>query len=105
MQKKKKLNLIKKRRERRVRIKTRGTADKPRFSVFRSHQHIYAQLIDDVNGKTIAAASSLEIKGKLKKSEIAKRVGEAIAEKAKKLGVSSAIFDRGRYRYHGQKWP
>ena len=102
MEKKKKLNLIKERRQKRVRMKIRGTSDKPRLSVFRSHQHIYAQLIDDGSGKTIVAASSFEIKEKLKKAEMAKRIGNLIAEKAKKVGIGAVVFDRGRYRYHGR---
>ncbi len=80
----------------------RGTSLKPRLSVFRSHNHIYVQLIDDSTGRTLASASSYHIKGKERKSDLAKKVGEAIAEKAKELGIRKAVFDRGGYRFHGR---
>jgi small subunit ribosomal protein S5 len=102
MKKRKLLNKKRERRARRVRTKVKGTASVPRFSVFRSHNNIYAQLIDDSSDKTLASASSYKMKGKEKKTEIAKRVGEAIAEKAKELGIDKAVFDRGSYRYHGR---
>ena len=94
---------------RRLRIKSRfkrtliGTAERPRLSVFRSNKQIYAQLIDDANGKTIASASSLEDKkASGNKIEQAKLVGKEIAEKAKKAKISTVIFDRSGYLYHGR---
>ena len=94
------------RRERirnRIRKTVDGTAQRPRLAVFRSNKEIYAQLIDDVNGVTITAASSRDkgISG-ANKSETAKAVGVAIAEKAVKAGVESVAFDRGGYLYHGR---
>lgn len=97
--------------ERRSRIRKRirkvsfGTADRPRMSVFRSNKEIYAQIIDDVNGKTLAAASSRDkelesIKGT--KSDMAAAVGKSIAQKALKAGIESIAFDRGGYLYHGR---
>ena len=89
----------------RVRSKISGTADKPRLSVYRSNKGVYAQLIDDVAGKTLAAASYLDkdlagAKGtKLEQSGI---VGKAIAEKAKAAGIEKVVFDRGGYLYHGR---
>ncbi|HEY8503449.1 MAG TPA: 50S ribosomal protein L18 [Gemmataceae bacterium] len=95
------------RRRRHVRSKIVGTPQRPRLSVFRSSKHIYAQLIDDVNGVTLAAAGTL---GKAAKGEIpyggnikaAEAVGRKIAEKAKEKGIQAAAFDRGHYRYHGR---
>ncbi|HEU4718121.1 MAG TPA: 50S ribosomal protein L18 [Bacteroidia bacterium] len=97
--------------ERRVRIKMRirkrlsGTAGTPRLCVFRSNKDIYAQVIDDVKGTTLVSASSREkeLAGKkVNKTEQAKKVGEAIARKAKDAGVSTVVFDRGGYLYHGR---
>lgn len=89
---------------RRIRKISLGTSAKPRLSVFRSNKEIYAQLIDDVNGKTLAAASSrdkgLDAKGT--KTEVANAVGKAIAEKAKKAGIETVAFDRGGNLYHGR---
>lgn len=102
MKAKRLLNKIRVRRQNRVRAGLKGTAVKPRLSVFRSHRHIYAQLIDDQNRKTLASVSSREIKEKTKKTEISKKIGALIAAKAKKLDIKSAIFDRGRYQYHGR---
>lgn len=89
----------------RIRKTVSGTDQRPRLAVFRSNKEIYAQLIDDVNGKTITAASSRD-KGidasKENKVEAAKLVGKAIAEKAQKEGVESISFDRGGYLYHGR---
>lgn len=103
MNKIKKLNQTKARRKARTRSGIRGTASRPRLSVFRSNRYTAAQLIDDEQGKTLAAASSQELrKSKLKKTEAAKKVGELIAEKAKALGISRAVFDRGSYQYHGR---
>ena len=91
------------RRRRRVRAKVAGTADRPRLSVFRSNRGIQAQLIDDVQGHTLAAVSWTEgdLKG-LGRMEQAKRVGELIAERGKAAGVETCVFDRGGYRYHGK---
>ena len=91
------------RRRRRVRAKVRGTAERPRLSVFRSNRGIGAQLIDDVAGHTLAAVNWTEGDLKdLKATDQAKRAGELIAERAKAAGVESAVFDRGGYRYHGR---
>jgi large subunit ribosomal protein L18 len=82
-----------------------GTAQKPRLSVFRSNADIYVQLIDDLNGQTLAAASSKEkdiAAQKVNKVEKSKLVGEAIAKKALELGIKSVTFDRGGYLYHGR---
>ncbi|MCB0744372.1 MAG: 50S ribosomal protein L18 [Ignavibacteriae bacterium] len=97
--------------ERRLRIKSRirkvvsGTESRPRLAVFRSNKEIYAQIVDDVTGKTISAASSRDkdiSSAKGTKSEIATLVGKAIAEKALKAGVETISFDRGGYQYHGR---
>lgn len=99
------------RNERRTRIRLRvrktisGSVQRPRLAVFRSNDEIYAQLIDDVNGKTITAASSRDKDidvSKATKVEAAKLVGKAIAEKAVKAGVDTISFDRGGYLYHGR---
>jgi large subunit ribosomal protein L18 len=91
------------RRRRRVRAKVRGTAERPRLSVFRSNRGIQAQLIDDVAGYTLAAVNWTEgdLKG-LGTMDQAKRAGELLAERAKAAGVENVIFDRGGYRYHGR---
>jgi large subunit ribosomal protein L18 len=89
----------------RIRKKVRGSADRPRLAVFRSLNHIYAQVIDDDSGKTLATASTTEkdLKGKTGGNvEAAQKVGTAIAERARKAGVSSVVFDRGGYVYHGR---
>jgi large subunit ribosomal protein L18 len=91
------------RRHERVREKVRGTKARPRLAVYRSLAQIYAQLIDDDAGRTLAAASSLETKdSKTKKSERAKAVGTALGAKAKTAGITEVVFDRGGYRYHGR---
>ena len=91
------------RRHERVREKVRGSAARPRLAVYRSLTHIYAQLIDDDAGRTLAAASSLESKDqKTKKAELAKAVGASLGERAKAKGISEVVFDRGGYRYHGR---
>jgi len=95
------------RRQRRVRTKLRRKATRPRLSVFRSGRHIYAQVIDDAKGATLAAASSLdkELRGKLKSGadkEAAKQVGLLVAERAKAAGVEAVVFDRGGYLFHGR---
>jgi len=89
----------------RIRKKVSGTAERPRLAVFRSLNHIYAQVIDDVNGKTLAAASTTEkdLKGKTGGNiEAAQKVGKSIAERALAAGVSTVVFDRGGYLYHGR---
>jgi large subunit ribosomal protein L18 len=91
------------RRRRRVRAKVRGTAERPRLSVFRSNRGIQAQVIDDVAGHTVAAVNWTEGDLKsLKAMEQAKRAGELLAERAKAAGVDAVVFDRGGYRYHGR---
>ena len=89
----------------RIRKIIKGTAERPRLSVFRSNKQIYAQIIDDINGVTIVAASSAskDFEGmKAKKVDIAKEVGKTIASKANQNGISSVLFDRGGYLYHGR---
>ena len=91
------------RRRRRVRAKIRGSAERPRLSVFRSNRGIAAQLIDDVEGRTLAAVNWGE--GDLKelaRMEQAKRAGELLAERGKAAGVEQCVFDRGGYRFHGR---
>jgi large subunit ribosomal protein L18 len=91
------------RRRRRVRARIVGTAVRPRLSVYRSNRGIFAQLIDDGNGHTIAAVNWIEPElRKLSASEQAKRAGELLAERAKAAGVESCVFDRGGYQYHGR---
>jgi len=95
------------RRRRHIRKSVFGTTERPRLSVFRSDKHIYAQVIDDYAGKTLFAASSTmgDVRGDLKNGgnvEAAKRVGKAIAAKAKEAGITLVAFDRGGRRYHGR---
>ncbi|MSQ27554.1 MAG: 50S ribosomal protein L18 [Dehalococcoidia bacterium] len=95
------------RRHLRVRKKVFGTAARPRLAVFRSSTHIYAQVIDDVRGHTLAAASTLDavIKkdgGEGNKTALAERVGSVVAERAKAAGVGTVVFDRGGFLYHGR---
>ncbi len=90
------------RRHSRVREKIRGSAARPRLAVFRSLTHIYAQLVDDDAGRTLAAASSKEAKDKSKRIDSAKSVGTLLADRAKQKGVTEVVFDRGGYRYHGR---
>ena len=91
------------RRKRRVRAKISGTAERPRISVVRSNRGVSAQLIDDVAGKTLASVNWTEADlRKLSGSEQAKKAGEILAERAKKAGVESAVFDRNGYLYHGR---
>jgi large subunit ribosomal protein L18 len=95
------------RRTYRVRKRVRGTAERPRLSVARSHKHISAQIIDDIDGKTLVAASSLDKKlnGTLKSGgnqTAAAAVGKALAERAIAAGIKAVCFDRGSYRYHGR---
>ena len=94
--------LARSRRHRRVRVRVSGTAERPRLAVFRSLNHIYAQLIDDSSGRTLAAASTVASKGGKNDASAAAAVGKAIAEEAKQAGVTSAVFDRGGFLYHGR---
>ena len=94
-----------KRRHLRVRKKVRGTAERPRLAVFRSAKHIYAQVIDDVTGRTLASASTMEADlrgGATGNAAAAAKVGERVGERAKAAGVTGVVFDRGGYRYHGR---
>ncbi len=107
MNKQKELNRQRQRRCYRVRNKLKRVSTRPRLSVFRSHKHIYAQVIDDTTGRTLASASTVEkeILGDRKHGgdiEAAKLVGRAIAERALAAGVAKVVFDRGRYKYHGR---
>jgi large subunit ribosomal protein L18 len=93
------------RRHRRVRKRIRGAADLPRLAVYRSNRHIYAQLVDDGAGRTVASASSIEAevrKASGDKTSVAKTVGQLIAQRAKEAGVERAVFDRGGRLYHGR---
>lgn len=108
----KKEQILKNKIRRAHRVRTRLSKKEtptPRLTVFRSNVHIYAQVIDDVSGKTLASASTIEIKKSPKgvstsrgKSDAAKAVGKTIAERAKKAGIEAVVFDRGSYRYHGR---
>jgi large subunit ribosomal protein L18 len=90
-------------RRRRVRSKVRGTAERPRLSVFRSNKGFYVQLVDDTTGRTLVAVNWTEPEFKsLGSIEQAKAVGEALARRAKEAGIESAVFDRGGYQYHGR---
>lgn len=95
------------RRHARVRAKVEGTSEKPRLSVFRSLNHIYAQIIDDTKGQTLASASTLDpqitenLDGKVKKAQ-AELVGQSVAKKALEKGVKQVVFDRGGYKYNGR---
>ncbi|MCH7729932.1 50S ribosomal protein L18 [Patescibacteria group bacterium] len=94
------------RRKQRTRAKIKGTAERPRLSVFRSNKHVYAQLIDDTRGVVLLSVSDKKLaenkkEGK-KKKEVAQMIGEAIAEKAKKKKIKKVVFDRGAYKYHGR---
>ena len=89
-------------RHKRVRAKAEGTATKPRLCVFRSNQHIYAQLIDDTTGKTILATNDATTKGKDKKTDSSKKVGNEIAKLAIEKKITEVIFDRGGNKYHGR---
>lgn len=85
----------------RIRKRVKGTAARPRLSVFRSNKQIYAQVINDLTGTTLASASSLGLE-KMPKQQQAQKVGEMVAEKAKAAGVDTVIFDRNGYLYHGR---
>jgi len=92
------------RRHRRVRAKVMGTKECPRLSVFRSNQHIYAKLIDDSKGHTLASMGDFEVKKKkgLTKTQLAQEVGRTIAKKAIAKKIKKVVFDRGGYKYHGR---
>jgi len=98
---------IKRRITRSARIRARivGSEDKPRLAVFRSNRFIYAQIIDDIHGRTLLAASEMELRGgntKVTKSQRAKLVGVLLAQKASKAKISKVVFDRNGYKYHGR---
>lgn len=98
-------NVLRQRRHARIRKKVSGTAEFPRLAVFRSSKHIYAQIIDDQIGHTIASASSLEkaLRGEeVSPTDMAKRVGQLCAQRAKEQGITSVVFDRGGYQFHGR---
>ena len=92
------------RRHNRVRKSVHGTGDRPRLAVYRSNKYIYAQVIDDVQGRTLAAASSQEsgLRSETLNLDAASKVGEAIATRAKDAGVTEVVFDRGGYKFHGK---
>jgi len=91
------------RRRRRVRARVSGTAERPRLSVYRSNRGLFAQLIDDTKGHTLAAVNWIEPElRQLGPAEQARKAGELIAERAKKAGVETCVFDRGGYQYHGR---
>jgi large subunit ribosomal protein L18 len=91
------------RRRRRVRARIKGTVERPRLSVFRSNKGVFAQLIDDTQGHTLAAVNWIEPElRKLGATEQAKRAGELLAERAKAAGIETCVFDRGGYQYHGR---
>lgn len=98
------LKLIRRDRIRKsIRSKISGTAARPRLSIFRSNKEIYAQLVDDLSGTTLASASSLGLTSEGKnKTEVSKEVGVILGQKAKALGVETLVFDRGGYLYHGR---
>jgi large subunit ribosomal protein L18 len=89
-------------RHRRVRVKMAGSAERPRLSVFRSLNHIYAQVIDDSTGRTLAAASTKGLKSGKNDAAAATAVGKAIAAEASKAGIKTVVFDRGGFLYHGR---
>jgi large subunit ribosomal protein L18 len=87
----------------RIRKKMQGTSERPRLSVYRSTAHIYAQIVDDLKGETLVAASTVEVKSKTGGNlASAKEIGKQVAEKAKAKGISKVVFDRGGYLYHGR---
>jgi large subunit ribosomal protein L18 len=97
-------NIIRMRIHKRIRRRVPGTPERPRLAVFRSLNHIYVQLIDDQDGRTIAAAASTEkdLRGKGGNLEGAKLIGQKVAERAKEKGITKVVFDRGGYLYHGR---
>nr|MBC7245648.1 50S ribosomal protein L18 [Chloroflexota bacterium] len=104
---KKDTEAARRKRHERIRIRVRGTPERPRLNVFRSLRHIYAQVIDDSQGHTIASACTLDAEirqqiGELNKTEQAKLVGQVLAKRALEKGVKQVVFDRGGYKYHGR---
>ncbi|WP_096438195.1 50S ribosomal protein L18 [Alteribacter populi] len=98
-------NVVRKKRHAHVRRSITGTAERPRLNVFRSNKHIYAQVINDVDGVTVASATSLDKELKLENggnSEAARQIGELVAKRALEKGTESVVFDRGGYLYHGR---
>ena len=97
-------NALRRKRHERLRLKVNGTSERPRLSVFRSAKYIYAQVVDDSVGRTLASASSREseLAGGPGKTGAAHAVGRAVAERARAAGVSAVVLDRGGYRYHGR---
>ncbi len=96
-------NRTRERRAIRVRSRVRGTAERPRLSVFRSNKAIWAQVIDDSTGRTLASAGSINVtEADLSKTDQAAKVGELVAERAKAAGIERVVFDRGAYLYHGR---
>jgi large subunit ribosomal protein L18 len=100
-------NKLRMRRHDRIRKRLKGSAERPRLSVFRSLHHVYAQVIDDATGRTVVAASTREkavAEGLTSKASTAaaQRVGEIVAQRAKEKGVTAVVFDRGGYKYHGR---
>ena len=97
-------DLLRRKRHSRLRLRIAGSAERPRLSIFRSTKFIYAQVIDDTSGRTLASASSREasLAGGAGKVDAAKSVGLAIALRARAAGVGAVVFDRGGYRYHGR---
>ena len=96
--------IARRRRHYRVRKSVHGTGNRPRLSVFRSNKHIYAQVIDDDSGTTIASASSKEsaVKGDTLTVDVASKVGELVGARAKDAGITTVVFDRGGFKYHGR---
>ena len=92
------------RRHRRVRKKVTGTAARPRLAVFRSNKHVYAQVIDDVSGRTVVSASTVEqsFEGATATVDAAKKIGKLVGERAKDAGVDAVVLDRGGFHYHGR---
>jgi large subunit ribosomal protein L18 len=97
-----KKRLHREKRRKRVRRKVAGTAERPRLSVYRSNVHIYAQLVDDDAGNTLAAADSREVGEAENRKEAARKVGELIANRASDAGIETVVFDRGGNKYHGR---
>jgi large subunit ribosomal protein L18 len=98
-------NATRKKRHARVRAKLSGTSARPRLNVFRSNKHIYAQVIDDMSGVTLASASTLDKELTLESTsnfEAARKIGELVAKRAVEKGIASVVFDRGGYLYHGR---
>lgn len=87
--------------KRRIRSSVNGTPEKPRLCVYKSNNHIYAQLIDDTTATTLTAASTKELKERAAKTEAASLIGKSIAEKAKDKGINTVVFDRSGYKFHG----